>query len=87
MNYLLEFIQSGQRMSQPPNCPTELLVIIILQLLVIVTCTRNLNNSAYRYILMRDCWMDNPTGRPIFSHLVEDIGRILYIACETVSIH
>lgn len=33
---------------------------------------------------MRDCWMDAPTARPIFGHLVEDIGRILYIASETV---
>ncbi|CAL8105161.1 unnamed protein product [Orchesella dallaii] len=53
---LLEFLKEGRRMTQPPNCPTEL------------------------YLIMRDCWIEEPEGRPTFSDLVEDIGRILSIA-------
>ncbi|ODN06563.1 Fibroblast growth factor receptor 1 [Orchesella cincta] len=53
---LLEFLKEGRRMGQPPNCPTEL------------------------YLIMRDCWIEKPEGRPTFSDLVEDIGRILSIA-------
>jgi len=34
---------------------------------------------------MRDCWMEAPNARPSFRDLVEDMGRILYVASGTVS--
>jgi len=37
-----------------------------------------------RFLIMRDCWMEAPGARPTFGDLVEDIGRILFIASGTV---
>jgi len=40
---------------------------------------------AYRYMLMRDCWSYQPSERPTFVELVEDLDRILTITANEVS--
>lgn len=37
------------------------------------------------YRLMRDCWEENPQGRPHFRQLVEDLDRLLATASSLVS--
>lgn len=39
----------------------------------------------YRYMLMRDCWSYQPSERPTFVELVEDLDRILTITANEVS--
>jgi hypothetical protein len=40
----------------------------------------------FRFLIMRDCWMDAPNSRPSFSDLVQDMGRIVHVASGTVSL-
>lgn len=39
---------------------------------------------SYSYMLMRECWSYQPTERPMFNELVEDLDRILTITANEV---
>lgn len=43
------------------------------------------HSSAFRYMMMRDCWHAVPSQRPTFKQLVEDLDRILTLTTNEVS--
>lgn len=63
---------------------TKLISYCIYKVLLFILVLANHLFVSHSYMLMRECWSYQPTERPMFNELVEDLDRILTITANEV---
>lgn len=63
---------------------TNLISYSIYKVLQFILVLANHLFVSHSYMLMRECWSYQPTERPMFNELVEDLDRILTITANEV---